>query len=397
MRHVMLILGIRPDLIRASRVIHMLRDRPEIRFTLCWSGQHYADNLKDVFIRELDLPAPDIELGAGGETDAEVAGSVIARISPVLRDVRPDVAVFLGDTNTVMGCIAAAQLNIPVVHIEGCMRSYDWRMPEEKYRTIIDHVSDVVYTYFDEYKQQGVREGLNPRNIVVIQNLIVDVLEHYYFGRMPEYEAVATDAFFAPRGIERDAFYLMTCHRRESVESPEPLRAILELLEHSPWPIYFTASYRTQRRLVDFDLSLPPNVTMVDPIGYKELLVLLGNSRGALTDSGTVVEETAIIGVPSLQIRKATERPQVYDCGSSVKFDPARPEDYPPDDVFAKLEGLYGKTFDHGLGDGHASERLVDDLVARVTTDTVRGHRAEDSHIDVSRSYREDGLVLPRV
>ena len=82
-----------------------------------------------------------------------------------------------------MGCIAAAQLNIPIVHIEGCMRSYDWRMPEEKYRTVIDHLADVIYTYFDEYKEQGVAEGLNPRNIVVIQNLIVDVLNHYYFDR----------------------------------------------------------------------------------------------------------------------------------------------------------------------------------------------------------------------
>ncbi len=91
--------------------------------------------------------------------------------------------VFLGDTNTVMGCIAAAQLNVPVVHIEGCMRSYDWRMPEEKYRTVIDHTSDCIYTYFDEYKEQGVREGLNPRNIVVITNLIVDVLNAYYYDR----------------------------------------------------------------------------------------------------------------------------------------------------------------------------------------------------------------------
>jgi UDP-N-acetylglucosamine 2-epimerase (non-hydrolysing) len=388
----MLILGIRPDLIRASRVIHMLKDHPEIRFTLCWSGQHYADNLKDVFIRDLDLPVPDLELGATGESDAEVAGSVIARLHPVLAEQRPDVAVFLGDTNTVMGCIAAAQLNIPIVHIEGCMRAYDWRMPEEKYRTIIDHVSDLIYTYFDEYKEQGMREGLNPRNIVVIQNLIVDVLEHYYFARKDDYDALTSDGFFRERGIERDAFYLMTCHRRESVEQPEPLRAILDLIGHSPWPIYFPASYRTQRRLEDFGLALPSNVTMVDPIGYRELLALLGSSRGALTDSGTVVEETAIIGVPSLQIRKATERPQVYDCASSVKFDPARPADYPAEQVFAKLEGLYGRRFDHGLGDGHASERLVADLVERVTTDTLRGHLPEDSHIDVSRSYREDGL-----
>jgi UDP-N-acetylglucosamine 2-epimerase (non-hydrolysing) len=159
--------------------------------------------------------------------------------------------------------------------------------------------------------------------------------------------------------------------------------------------VYFPASYRTQKRLKDFSIDLPPNVTMVDPIGYRELLTLLANSRGALTDSGTVVEETAVIGVPSLQIRKATERPQVYDCGSSVKFDPALPDDYPAELVFGKLDSIYGKPFDHGLGDGHASERLVADLVERVLNDTVRGHRAEDSHLDVSRSYREDGLPVP--
>jgi UDP-N-acetylglucosamine 2-epimerase len=392
MSHVMLILGIRPDLIRASRILHMLKEQDEVEFTFVWSGQHYADNLKDVFIRDLELPTPDIELGAGGDTDAAVVGSVVERLSALLTETRPDVAVFLGDTNTVMGCIAAAQLNIPVVHIEGCMRSYDWRMPEEKYRTIIDHTADVIYTYFPEYKEQGVREGLNPRNIVVIQNLIVDVLDHYYFQRKDEYDAYASPEFFAERGVERDAFYLMTCHRRESVESPEPLKAILDTIAQSPWPIYFPASYRTQRRLTEFGFSVPSNVTMVDPIGYRELLALLGNSRGALTDSGTVVEETAVIGVPSLQIRKATERPQVYDCGSSVKFDPARPADYPPDQLFAKLDRLYDQQWEHGLGDGHASERLVEDLLRRVQTDTIRGHRAEDSHIDVSRSYREDGL-----
>lgn len=392
MPHVMLVLGIRPDLIRASRVIRLLRERPEIDFTLCWSGQHFSDNLKDVFIRELDLPAPDIELGASGDTDAELVGSVISRLGAVLEEQRPDIAVFLGDTNTVMGAIAAAQLDIPIAHIEGCMRSYDWRMIEEKYRTVADHLSDVIYAYFDEYKQQGVNEGLNPRNIVVIGNLIVDVLEEYYLGRSDEYAGLTTDDFFASRGIERDRYYVMTCHRRESVEQPEPLKAILELVARSEWPVYFPASYRTQGRLQEFGLSLPPNVTMVDPIGYRELLALLGSSRGAITDSGTVVEETAVIGVPSLQMRRATERPQVYDCGSSVKFDPAEPASYPAETVLAKLESLHGREFDHGLGDGHASERLVDDLVRRVTSGELRGHEPGDSHIDVSRSYREDGL-----
>ena len=186
----------------------------------------------------------------------------------------------------------------------------------------------------------------------------------------------------------------MTCHRRESVETPEPLQAIMDLVAQSPWPVYFPASYRTQQRLKDFSIGLPQNVTMVDPIGYRELLALLGHSRGALTDSGTVVEETAVLGVPSLQIRRATERPQVYDCGSSVKFDPSRPNDYSAEKLFAILDSLQGKTFDHCLGDGHAAERLVADLVDRVVNDNLRGHLAENSHIDVSRSYREDGLSL---
>jgi len=306
--------------------------------------------------------------------------------------MKPEAAVFLGDTNTVMGCLAAAQLNIPIVHIEGCMRSYDWRMPEEKYRSTIDHLSDVIYTYFDEYKAQGVAEGLNPKNIVVIQNLIVDVMQAYYFDKKKSYDELATTTFFQQRGLERGQYYLMTCHRRENVERREPLAAVLDLLRQTDRKVYFAASYRTQACLKRFDLKLPANVIMVDPIGYTEMLVLMANSRALVTDSGTVVEETAVMQVPSLQMRKATERPQVYDCHSSVKFDPDRPHAYPAEKVFAKLEKLYGKRWDHKLGDGKASERLVADLVRRLQTDGFRGHKPEHYHLNISRSYREDGL-----
>ena len=156
--------------------------------------------------------------------------------------------------------------------------------------------------------------------------------------------------------------------------------------------MYFPASYRTQKVLKEYGLELPKNVIMVDPIGYVEMLVLMVNSRGLITDSGTVVEETCVLQVPSLQIRKATERPQVYDAGSSVKFDPTRPEDYPFDTIYRKLEGLYGKTWEHNLGDGKASERVVADLVERMNNDGFRMHKPEDYHLDISRSYREDGL-----
>jgi UDP-N-acetylglucosamine 2-epimerase len=387
-----LILGIRPDVIRASLVINGLRALDDIDLRFIWSGQHYSDNLKDVFFRELNVAPPDLELGAQGVNDAEVSSDVIRRLYPVLEEMQPMAAVFLGDTNTVVGSLAAAQLNIPVVHIEGCMRAYDWRMPEEKYRTTIDHLSDVIYTYFPEYVDQAVREGLNPRNIVLVQNLIVDVLDEYFFKRKDRYDAMASDEFFRERGIERGNYYLMTCHRRENVHIRSSLEAILRLIGEADAPVYFTASYRTQKQLEAYGLELPSNAIMVDPIGYEEILVLMYNSKGVITDSGTVVEETAVLGVPSVQMRKATERPQVYDCGSSVKFDPARPNDYPAEVVYAKLDAIRGRKWEHGLGDGKASERIIADLARRAREDDFRGHLPEQYHLPIERSYREDGL-----
>jgi UDP-N-acetylglucosamine 2-epimerase len=388
-----IILGIRPDVIRASLILNGIRSRKDIDVTFIWSGQHYSDNLKDIFFRELNVAPPEIELGASGNTDAEVVGSVVRNLYPVLEDMRPEAAVFLGDTNTVMGCLASAQNNIPIVHIEGCMRAYDWRMPEEKYRTTIDHLSDVIYTYFDEYKAQAIAEGLNPNSIVIVQNLIVDVLQHYYFDRKSKYDAMTSGSFFRDRQIERKEYYLVTCHRRENVHDAVNLTNIVKLLAATDRKVFFTASYRTQKQLTACGLKLSGNVVMVDPIGYDEMLALMANARGVITDSGTVVEETAVLQVPSVQMRRATERPQVYDCGSSVKFDPSAPERYPFGVVLHKLESLHGKTWEHKLGDGHASQRIIDDLVARTNTPNgFRNHLPERYHLDIRRSYRDDGL-----
>ena len=389
-----IVLGIRPDVIRASIVLEKLRSQNKHEIIFIWSGQHYDDCLKDIFFRDLNIAPPEMELGAKGNTDAQMVGSVISRLSPVLAKMQPEAVVFLGDTNTVIGCIAAAQLNIPIVHIEGCMRSYDWRMPEEKYRSVIDHLADVIYTYFPEYKQQAIDEGLNPRNIILTTNLIVDVMNRYYFEVKDKFDALATDSYFAERNIEKGEFYLMTCHRRENVHIRSSFENILSLLGATDRKIYFPASYRTQKALKEYGLSLPANVIMTDPIGYTEMLVLMANSRGLITDSGTVVEETCVLQVPSLQMRKATERPQVYDAGSSVKFDPAEAQKYPHDVIFNKFEALYGKTWKHSLGDGKASQRLVDDLLERLDNDNFQGHKPEDYHIKIDRSYRGDGLPI---
>jgi UDP-N-acetylglucosamine 2-epimerase len=233
---------------------------------------------------------------------------------------------------------------------------------------------------------------LNPENIVVVGNLIVDVLERYYFGRKDYYDAMATDAFFASRGIERGKYYVMTAHRRENVQSREPLEAVMCLAGSAPYPVYFLAGYRTQRSLREMQIAVPGNVILVDPVGYDEILALIVNSRGVLTDSGTIVEETCVLGVPSVQMRKSTERPQVYDARSSVKFDPAKAERYPAAEVYRKLESLRGGEWRHALGDGKASERIAADLLRRLKADDFRRHRPECYHLPVARSYQEDGV-----
>jgi UDP-N-acetylglucosamine 2-epimerase (non-hydrolysing) len=166
----------------------------------------------------------------------------------------------------------------------------------------------------------------------------------------------------------------------------------MDLAAHAPCPVYFLAGYRTQRSLREMSIAVPGNVILVDPVGYDEILALIANSRGVLTDSGTVVEETCVLGVPSVQMRKSTERPQVYDARSSVKFDPADAERCPVREVFRKLESLRGGEWRHALGDGKSSERIVADLLRRVREEGFSRHRPELYHLPIERSYQGDGI-----
>lgn len=386
----LMVLGIRPDVIRASIMIRELRLALGSGFKLVWSGQHYSDNLKDVFFRELEIAPPEIELGIEGSSDAELVASMISNLSVVIEREKPLAVVFLGDTNTVTGSIAAAQLNVPVVHIEGCMRSYDWRMPEEKYRTIADHLSDLIYCYLEDYKAQGIAEGIPEENIVVTGNPIVDVIHEYFLSgklRMPEKDFA--QLLEGKYGLVDNVFFVMTCHRRENIENKDSLLNILRLVETSPFPVLFPAGYRTQRMIQVFELMLPKNLKLVDPIGYLELLELITSSKGVITDSGTVVEEAAVLGIPTIQMRKSTERPQVYTCGASIKFDPSDLRDV--ESKIDKLLRMNGSAWNHPFGDGKASLRIVDDLVRRFEINAFAGHQKEKFEPFSTFSYCSEG------
>jgi UDP-N-acetylglucosamine 2-epimerase (non-hydrolysing) len=384
MKDIAIILGIRPDVIRASKILKLLESSNNLTYDFIWSGQHYSENMKDVFFEQLNVPKPNVEFEIEKGNDAAIVSSVIKNTYNHLEKNKYKAVVFLGDTNTVMGSIAVAQHNIPIVHIEGCMRSYDWRMPEEKYRTTIDHLSDRIYAYLDGYKNQGLKEGISEQIIKVTGNPIVDIINE----NKNLFES--GDQFLSQeisKLIEKDEFLLATVHRRENVLEESSLKEIVNLINKTDKNVIFPMGYTTQMKMKEFNLSLNSNVYVCDPIGYLEFMHLLGRAEYVLSDSGTVVEEACILGTASIQLRFSTERPEVYDVKSSVKFDPSEQHtDY--ESFISKVESLKNTKWEQPFGDGTASNKIVQDLVNLSNTDSFKKHLPSDYPFDISNSLK---------
>ena len=384
MKDIAIILGIRPDVIRASKILNILEKQNQISYDFIWSGQHYSENMKDTFFNQLNVKKPDFEFTVEKGTDASVVSSTIENLYNHFDQHKYKAAVFLGDTNTVMGCIAAAQHNIPIVHIEGCMRSYDWRMPEEKYRTVIDHLSDRIYAYLENYKIQGMNEGISENIIKVTGNPIVDIINENidYFDSGSDYlEDDVLDSI-------KEKFVLVTCHRRENILNEKSLKNIINLLnEIENHNVIFPMGYKTQQILNETNLTLNENIKVIDPIGYLEFMYLLQNSQFVATDSGTVVEEACILGIPSIQMRHSTERPEVYDVKASIKFDPTL-ENEPVDKILEGVSSMINSSWINPFGDGNSSEAIVRDLIQLCEENSFSRHKPSDYSFDVSNSFK---------
>jgi len=384
MKDLAIILGIRPDVIRASKILKLLEDQNEIEFDFIWSGQHYSENMKDTFFNQLNVLKPNYEFEVNKNSDATIVASTIENLYNHFSNHKYKAAVFLGDTNTVMGSIAAAQHNIPIVHIEGCMRSYDWRMPEEKYRTVIDHLSDRIYAYLDNYKKQGLNEGISENIIKVTGNPIVDIINE-------NLEFFDSGVKFLPKDVLdliEKKFVLVTCHRRENILNPQSFENIMNLLNNiENTNVIFPMGYKTQEILRESNYKLGNHIKVIDPIGYLEFMYLLKNSEYVATDSGTVVEEACILGIPSIQMRYSTERPEVYDVKASVKFDPTVNDDSVIS-VINKVNGLISTKWSNPFGDGTASEIIVNDLVELSKQNNFKKHNSSDYPFDVSNSFK---------
>lgn len=317
---ILTILGTRPEVIRLSVLIEAL-DRVTEQVVV-HTGQNFDVSLDEVFFRELGVRKPDHHLAARGSFGAQAA-RVIEGLETILEAERPDRFLVLGDTNSSLGAIAAKRIGVPVFHMEAGNRCYDDRVPEEVNRRIIDHSSDVLLPYTERSRQNLLREGIPGERIFVTGNPIFEVLERHR-GRID-----ATDVL-ARLGISSHRYVLVTCHRAENVDDEGRLRSIVDGLERvaaeAGVPVIVSVHPRTAGRIRAFGVAVSERVRLMEPFGLFDFVRLERDALCVLSDSGTVQEECAILGVPNVTIRDTTERPETVECGSNIVagVDPAR-------------------------------------------------------------------------
>jgi UDP-N-acetylglucosamine 2-epimerase (non-hydrolysing) len=318
----MTVVGTRPELIRLSRVFPRLA-AAGIEHHLVHTGQNYDPRLSDIFFSELGLPQSDSYLGIRAERVGEQIGAIVALSEAALLEFAPDALLILGDTNSGLSAIPAAHHGIPVFHMEAGNRCFDWSVPEEKNRKLIDHISTWLLPYTPRSREYLLDEGLKPDRIYVSGNPITEILEHY----RPLWEG---SDVLERLGLEADGYVLVTAHRKESVDVPERLGVICEGLNgvarELDVPVVWSLHPRTRGKLAGLGLPLDERIALHDPFGFADFVRLEAGARCVVTDSGTVQEECSLLGIPAVTCRDTTERPETVECGSNILSGVRRPE-----------------------------------------------------------------------
>jgi UDP-N-acetylglucosamine 2-epimerase (non-hydrolysing)/UDP-GlcNAc3NAcA epimerase len=318
---VLTLVGNRPQFVKAAAVSRHLRRRHEE--VLVHSGQHYDDELSAVFFRELELPAPDHQLAVGSAADAEQVSGIMQALEPVLRDERPDAALVYGYTNTTLaGALSCARLELPLVHVEAGMRSFDFTMPEERNRVLTDHLSALLLC-----STEVAVANLHDERIAAGVALVGDVMADVSLAM-----AAAADRTGVRErlGLDSRGYLVVTAHRAGNVDDPDRLAALAGLLGRLPLPAVFPVHPRTRARLEQAGLldrlEHTDGLQVTAPLGYLDFLGLVRGAVAVLTDSGGVQKEAYLARVPCLTMRAETEWPETLEHGWNrlVGVDPER-------------------------------------------------------------------------
>ena len=299
------IIGTRPEIIRLSRVMAAL-DR-YVDHVILHTGQNYDYELNQIFFEDLAIRKPDYFLEAAGTTPAETIGQVIAKTDALLGKLQPDAVLILGDTNSCLAAISAKRRKIPVFHMEAGNRCFDQRVPEEINRKIVDHISDINMPYSDISREYLLREGLPPDRVIKTGSPMYEVL-HYYLD-----EIQSSDILKKLDLVSRD-YFVISAHREENIDYPEQFGKLIQMLnnlaEKFGKRIIVSTHPRTRKKIDANNVTLNPLVELMKPLGFHDYNYLQLNAFVAMSDSGTITEESSILNFPALNIRNAHERPE---------------------------------------------------------------------------------------
>jgi UDP-N-acetylglucosamine 2-epimerase len=348
---VMTIVGTRPEIIRLSRVMAALDEATD--HVLVHTGQNHDHELNEIFFEEMELRVPRHYLGAAGETVAETIGTVIMGADRILAEERPEAVLILGDTDSSLAAIAAKRRRIPVFHMEAGNRCFDERVPEEINRRIADHTADINLPYSSIAREYLLAEAFPADRIIKTGSPLFEVLNHYR-SRIDRSDVLRR------LELERGRYFLVSSHRAENVDEDHRIKLLVETLdavaERFGEPILVSTHPRTRKRIDGLGLEFHPLVQLLKPFGFLDYNALQLNAHAVLSDSGSISEESAILGFPAVNLREAHERPeamenavvmmagleprrvlQALDILATQRSRPKLPEDYAVPDVSEKV------------------------------------------------------------
>lgn len=314
---VLVVAGARPNFMKVAPILRALASRGH-QALLVHTGQHYDARMSDAFFQDLGLPEPDHHLGVGGGSHAQQTARIMEAFEPVLLATRPDWLVVVGDVNSTIATALVAsklkeQTGTRICHVEAGLRSNDWRMPEEVNRVLTDRLSDLLLTPSDDAHPNLAREGIPDDRVAFVGNVMIDTLH-------TQLEKARALDMPGKLGVERGGYVLSTLHRPSNVDDRCALTAVLEALAHvsQRMPVVLPIHPRTRKNAEQFGMAeLLRQLTVIEPVGYTEMLSLSDGAAVVLTDSGGLQEETTVLGVPCVTLRESTERPATITHGTN--------------------------------------------------------------------------------
>ena len=333
-KKILIVVGTRPNFMKASPLVKVLKKHSKFKPVLVHTGQHYDTNMSDSFFKDLSLPEPDVHLGVGSGSHAEQTGKIMIEFERICLLEKPDVVIVVGDVNSTIACaLVAAKFCIPIAHIESGLRSFDRTMPEEINRLLTDQISDYLFTSCEDANQNLINEGIPENKIFFVGNVMIDsLLSHIKIAQKSN--------ILQKLGLKKNKslkkFAVLTLHRPSNVDNPDILKGILNILNSlsKKIPIIFPSHPRTVKLINKFKLTgmihytdnISPyelkktnqKILATPPLSYLDFLCLMSNAALVLTDSGGIQEETTILRVPCLTLRRNTERPITIKEGTNI-------------------------------------------------------------------------------